>query len=173
VSRKSVLWIALAGILLFAVVMAVLETQRGDIRVRQPVDVGEATALFERTVQLARTGKLEEICHEVAEIPQSCRSLLRDTLNTGWRPGPDKPEIVSVSHPGEGFPPTVLRVVGVRADGTSYDADFGVSRESSGRAVVHYPIFWSGVSYDYTTSEPCPDVGPNEVCARKTISPPR
>ncbi|MBP2329614.1 hypothetical protein JOF56_009999 [Kibdelosporangium banguiense] len=96
--------------------------------------------------------------------------LLADTYRRGGGQDQRRPGIVGVSRYQEGTGPMlVLRIVGVRADGSRYDSGFGVVRTNIGddrdRLVSRTPIFWSGVNL-WSSARPCPAGGNFDVCFR-------
>lgn len=113
-----------------------------------PVSRAEAEALFLQTARLAESGEYDTICRSVAETEQWCQSFVTDTVvYDHWVPGTEPPEIVGGFYRDGRDPEFLLRVKGVRLDGTTYYADFDAERRSSdGRVVSRIPVFWSGVT---------------------------
>jgi hypothetical protein len=151
VNRHHVrLWLSLAGILLFAVVMTVLETRPNKPKVRPPIEENAARAVLDRTVQLARDRRYEAICAEVPDHPNMCRHLLDGAKEAEWWPGSASPTVVGVT--GAGTSRVLLHLEGTRADGIFYTADFDVQWDEvrgSNRLVSTLPIYWSGVQIRY------------------------
>jgi hypothetical protein len=140
------LWLSLAGILLFAVVMAVLQARLNKPRVWPPIEENAARAVLDRTVQLARDGRYEAICEEIPDYPDGCRQLLDGAKEAKWWPGSASPTVVGVT--GSGTSRVLLHLEGTRAGGTFYTADFEVRWDEirgSNRLVSTFPIYWSGV----------------------------
>jgi hypothetical protein len=109
----------------------------------EPPSRAEAEAVLDHAVRLAQAGDLTGLCQSVAAASGICRNLAEGARESGWAPGPERPDVVSVSHRGTGT--TVLRLRGTRADGSLFESDFGVSRDQRGLRSTT-PVYWSGVT---------------------------
>lgn len=150
--RPRLLLIAVAvGVAVLAVGGSILLRAGGAERAAaaaqdRPVSMGEAKALLERTVRLARAGEYDRICETLTDQPGSCRRLLADARASGYGPGAEPPTVNGSSRTKHSL---ILHMHGQRGQGDKlYGADFAVTRDATGRAVAYTPIYWSGVLVD-------------------------
>ncbi|WJK41484.1 hypothetical protein O7608_03350 [Solwaraspora sp. WMMA2056] len=133
----------------------------------------QAEDLLSRAAVLAQAGNSTGLCQTVAATSATCRSLLDYTESKGWEAGADPPRVVDTrrypktSHTSETL---VLRVAGVRADGSHYESDFPVIRTPEGEIRSTAPVYWSGVVFDESQIE-C-NQADGDACAQDIISPP-
>ncbi|WP_433268851.1 hypothetical protein ACQPZF_05295 [Actinosynnema sp. CS-041913] len=106
-----------------------------------PPTRAEAEAVLDDVVRFARAGDYTGLCESELAAGGVCRQLVDSARQSGWSPGPDRPEVVGMSTPKSGV---VLHLRGVRADGTPFTSDFEVSRHPRGLH-ASTPVYWSGV----------------------------
>lgn len=122
--------------------------------ISRPIEKREAEKLLAKAVEYVRAGDFKGLCSAVALSDQSCMSEVYSAEQAGWRPTADTPGIVG----SEDIPPKsanespvlVLKLSGLRADGSRYQADFATMRSgysTPGDIKVVTPIYWSGVTY--------------------------
>ena len=149
-ARNPVVYVGSAVLVLVGIVVGALLTMTHPPKPKQwpPVSRAEAEALFLQTARLAEAGEYDTICQYIAEIQEECQSFVKDTVvYSHWVPGTELPQIVGGAYRDGQDPRFMLRIKGVRLDGTTYYADFDAERRSSdGRVVSRIPVFWSGVT---------------------------
>lgn len=178
--RATVLAVAIAGVALTGSLIAIAVTDDSPMHPSQypPIAERDATKLLAKTVRLAQAGDFARLCQAVAESPEGrCRDLVDYAESEGMMPGPEAPRVLDAKR----LPATdnqrehlVLRVAGVRADGSRYEADFPVTWVDGQPGIKSpTPIYWSGVRF--ASAEPCEGPQPaNEVCAQAEVeAPPR
>ena len=161
--------VATTGILLTALVInLVSRTSRPDY---PPVERAAAEALLADTARLARDGDHSGLCRAVAASPGICRFLLDAAAKGGWEPGPDVPEVVSVSRHGRSL---VLHLRGTLADGSPFTSDFQVGWiETPDDDLVlrsRTPVYWSGVELSRAD---CHVTRGAAACSAVATAPPR
>jgi hypothetical protein len=136
---RAMLALTLAGIVVAALAFAV--NARG--RHSSPaLSETEALAALASTVELAQSGRFDELCARAGGHESACRWWLE---RAGWREAPiETPMVLETARLGpNGW---LLTLCGRTASGLPYETGFAVYREEADSVDIPYPVYWSGLN---------------------------
>lgn len=122
--------------------------------VTDPISDEQGRQLLARTAELAHAGDFDGLCRQVASSESLCQNQISLAHANGHDATAGTPSVLSstlLPAAGPGVSPVrVLKVSGIRADGSVYTADFTAQRTDPAspdtiRSIT--PIYWSGVTY--------------------------